>query len=214
VGPQRLVFLSGPSFAREVAHGLPTNVVAASRDARAALAVQEALHAPAFRVYASDDVVGVQVGGALKNVMAIAAGACDGLSLGTNARAAIITRGLAEMTRLGTALGAQPLTFLGLSGVGDLVLTCTGDLSRNRTLGLKVAQGSDPKKYVAAQRSVAEGFYTAAAAHALALKMGVEMPITEQVYEVLHRGRPLPQALKALMHRDFKEEFRGIQPVG
>ncbi|MDD5629200.1 MAG: NAD(P)-dependent glycerol-3-phosphate dehydrogenase, partial [Elusimicrobia bacterium] len=169
VGPRRLAFLSGPSFAREVARGLPTNVVAASREPDAALAVQEALHAPAFRVYASDDVVGVQVGGALKNVIAIAAGACDGLGLGTNARAALITRGLAEMTRLGAALGAQPLTFLGLSGVGDLVLTCTGELSRNRALGLRVAQGADPKKYLAEQRSVAEGFHTAAAAHALAL---------------------------------------------
>ncbi|MCX5794223.1 MAG: NAD(P)-dependent glycerol-3-phosphate dehydrogenase [Elusimicrobia bacterium] len=210
VGARRLAFLSGPSFAREVALGLPTNVVAASRDAAAALAVQEALHAPAFRVYASDDVVGVQVGGALKNVIAIAAGACDGLSLGTNARAALITRGLAEMTRLGIALGAQPLTFLGLSGVGDLVLTCTGELSRNRALGQSVAQGADPKAYVAQHRSVAEGFHTAAAAHALALQKGVEMPITEQVYEVLHHGRPLPQALKTLMNRDFKEEFRGI----
>jgi glycerol-3-phosphate dehydrogenase (NAD(P)+) len=211
VGPHRLAFLSGPSFASEVARGLPTNVVAASQDPAAARAVQQALHAPAFRVYASEDVVGVQVGGALKNVIAVAAGACDGLGLGTNARAAIITRGLAEMTRLGAALGAQPLTFLGLAGVGDLVLTCTGELSRNRALGLSVAQGADPKKYVAEHRSVAEGFYTAAAAHALALKKGVEMPITEQVYEVLHHGRPLPQALKALMHRDFKEEFRGIR---
>jgi glycerol-3-phosphate dehydrogenase (NAD(P)+) len=211
VGAERLVFLSGPSFAREVACGLPTNVVAASRGAAAVRAVQENLHAPAFRVYASDDVVGVQVGGALKNVIAIAAGACDGLGLGTNARAAIITRGLAEMTRLGAALGAQPLTFLGLSGVGDLVLTCTGELSRNRALGLSVSKGADPKKYICEHRSVAEGFYTAAAAHALALKKNVDMPITEQVYEVLHRGRPLPQALTTLMSRDFKEEFLGIR---
>ncbi|MBI5240098.1 MAG: NAD(P)-dependent glycerol-3-phosphate dehydrogenase [Elusimicrobia bacterium] len=211
VGPLRLAFLSGPSFASEVARGLPTNVVAASADPAAARTVQQLLHAPTFRVYASDDVVGVQVGGALKNVIAVAAGACDGLGLGTNARAAIITRGLAEMTRLGAALGAQPLTFLGLSGVGDLVLTCTGELSRNRALGLSVAKGADPKKYLAERRSVAEGFSTAAAARALALKTGVEMPITEQVYQVLHHGLPLPKALKALMHRDFKEEFRGIR---
>jgi glycerol-3-phosphate dehydrogenase (NAD(P)+) len=209
--PRRLVFLSGPSFASEVARGLPANLVAASRDPAAVRAVQQALHAPTFRVYASDDVVGVQVGGALKNVIAVAAGACDGLGLGTNARAAIITRGLAEMTRLGAALGAQPLTFLGLSGVGDLVLTCTGELSRNRALGLSVARGADPKKYLAERRSVAEGFHTAAAARALALKTGVEMPITEQVYQVLHHALPLPKALKALMHRDFKEEFQGIR---
>jgi glycerol-3-phosphate dehydrogenase (NAD(P)+) len=209
--PGRVVFLSGPSFAGEVARGLPANLVAASRDAAAVRKVQQALHSPTFRVYASDDTVGVQVGGALKNVIAIAAGACDGLGLGTNARAAIITRGLAEMTRLGVALGAQPLTFLGLSGVGDLVLTCTGELSRNRALGLAVARGADPKQYIAERRSVAEGFHTAAAARALALQKGVDMPITEQVYQVLHHALPLPKALKALMQRDFKEEFEGIR---
>jgi glycerol-3-phosphate dehydrogenase (NAD(P)+) len=211
VAPDRLAFLSGPSFAQEVARGLPTNVVVASRAMTAARAAQRLLHAPNFRVYTSGDVVGVQVGGALKNVVAIGAGACDGLALGTNARAAIITRGLAEMTRLGVALGADPLTFLGLAGVGDLVLTCTGDLSRNRTLGRSVAQGADPKKYISEHRSVAEGFYTAAAAHALAKKKGVEAPITEQVYHVLHRGRPLAQALQLLMHREFKEELQGIR---
>jgi len=128
-----------------------------------------------------------------------------------NARAALITRGLAEMTRLGAALGADPLTFLGLAGVGDLVLTCTGDLSRNRTLGVRVAEGVDPAAYLAGQRSVAEGFSTAAAAHDLARKVGVEMPITEQVYHVLHRGRPLLEAVRQLLERDYKDELHGIR---
>ena len=203
----RLVFLSGPSFAKEVARGLPTNVVVASEGITAARAIQPLLHAPQFRTYASADPVGVQVGGAIKNVLAVATGACDGLAFGDNARAAVITRGLAEMTRLGVALGANPLTFLGLSGVGDLVLTCAGDLSRNRTLGKQLAAGIDPKAYLASKRSVAEGFSTSAAAYALAQKLGVEMPITENVYEVLHRGRPLREAVKTLLERAFKDEL-------
>jgi ketosteroid isomerase-like protein len=164
-----------------------------------------------FRVYTSDDPVGVQIGGAVKNVIAIAAGACDGLGLGTNARAALIARGLAEITRLGVALGADPLTFLGMAGVGDLILTCTGALSRNRELGMKVAEGVDPKAYLASKRSVAEGFWTSAATHALAKKRGVDMPITEQVFHVLHEGRPLLEALKLLVTRDFKGELLGIK---
>ncbi len=207
---ERLVFLSGPSFAKEVARGLPTDVVVASAGMSAAHTVQELIHAPNFRTYASADPVGVQVGGAIKNVLAIATGACDGLSFGDNARAAVITRGLAEMTRLGVALGANPLTFLGLSGVGDLVLTCAGDLSRNRTLGKQLALGVDPKAYLASQRSVAEGFSTSAAAQALAAKLGVEMPITENVYEVLHGGRPLKDAVKMLLERSYKDELHGI----
>ena len=209
--PERIAFLSGPSFAREVASGLPTDVVVASDAMTAARAVQPLLHSPLFRVYTSDDPVGVQIGGALKNVIAIAAGAGDGLGLGANARAAIITRGLAEMTRLGVALGANPLTFLGMSGVGDLVLTCTGDLSRNRSLGVAVAKGADPEEYVKSHRSVAEGYYTCAAAYALAKKRGVDMPVTEQVFQVLHRGRPLLKALHLLMNRDYKEELHGIR---
>jgi len=208
---ERLAFLSGPSFAREVASGLPTDVVAASKGMVAAQAVQAALHSPLFRVYASGDPVGVQVGGAVKNVIAVAAGACDGLSLGLNARAALTTRGLAEISRLGVALGADPLTFLGLAGVGDLFLTCGGDLSRNRRLGMAVAQGQDPKAYVAANRSVAEGFHTSAAAWALAQERGVDMPITEQVFHVLHRGRPLLDAIRLLVTRSHKEELLGIR---
>jgi glycerol-3-phosphate dehydrogenase (NAD(P)+) len=211
VGPERLAFLSGPSFAKEVARDLPTDVALGSKDMTAARRVQPALHAPTFRVYTSADPIGVQVGGSIKNVMAIATGCCDGLGLGLNARSSLITRGLAEITRLGMALGADPLTFLGLAGVGDLVLTCTGDLSRNRQLGLKVAEGEDPQAYLASRRSVAEGFGTAAAAWALSRKLDVDMPITEQVYHVLHEGRPLREALQMLLEREYKEELRGIR---
>jgi glycerol-3-phosphate dehydrogenase (NAD(P)+) len=207
---ERLAFLSGPSFAKEVARGLPTDVVVASKAIATARAIQTIVHAPNFRTYASADPIGVQVGGAIKNVLAVATGVCDGLAFGDNARAAVITRGLVEMTRLGAALGANPLTFLGLSGVGDLVLTCAGDLSRNRTLGKQLAAGVDPKEYLASRRSVAEGFSTSAAAYALAQKLQVEMPITENVYEVLHRGRPLKQAVQMLLERTHKDELEGI----
>lgn len=203
--------LSGPSFAREVASGLPTDVVVASRNEEANAALQTALHSPFFRVYTSKDPIGVEVGGALKNVLAIAAGACDGLGLGTNARAALVTRGLSEMARLGVALGGDPLTFMGLSGVGDLILTTTGALSRNRSLGLKVAEGVDPATYLAGQRAVAEGYLTAKAAWQLAQRHAVDVPITEQVYHVLHEGRPLLEAMKQLMTRAHKEELWGIR---
>ena len=211
VDPATLAALSGPSFAREVASGLPTDVVIAARDESATLDLQSALHSPFFRVYTSKDPVGVEIGGAMKNVLAIAAGACDGLGLGTNARAALVTRGLSEMARLGVALGGDPLTFMGLSGVGDLILTTTGALSRNRTLGLKVAEGIDPAKYLASQRAVAEGYLTAKAAWQLAQRHGVDVPITEQVYRVLHEGLPLLEAMKKLMTRAQKEELWGIR---
>jgi glycerol-3-phosphate dehydrogenase (NAD(P)+) len=210
VRSEQLAFLSGPTFAKEVARRLPADLVAASVEGVAARRVQPLLHAPHFRVYTSSDPVGVQVGGAVKNVIAVATGACDGLDLGNNARAALITRGLAEMTRLGVALGANPLTFLGLAGVGDLVLTAIGDLSRNRTLGKEVAAGVDPAAYLASKRSVAEGYFTSAAAWALAQKRGVDMPITEQVYRVLHERRPLDAAFKALVERAQKDELEGI----
>ncbi len=202
--------LSGPSFAREVAAGLPTDVVVAAKDAAAAQFVADALHSPMFRVYTSRDPVGVEVGGALKNVLAIAAGACDGLGLGMNARAALITRGISEMARFGVALGGEPLTFMGLSGMGDLILTCTGALSRNRQLGLKVAEGFDASEYLASQRSVAEGYYTARAAWQLAQKLGIDAPITEQVHAVLYEKRPLLEALRQLMTRSQKDELWGI----
>jgi glycerol-3-phosphate dehydrogenase (NAD(P)+) len=210
VGPERLAFLSGPTFANEVARRLPADIVVASVDGVAARRIQPVLHAPLFRVYSSADPIGVQVGGAVKNVIAVATGVCDGLGLGNNARAALITRGLAEMTRLGVAVGANPLTFLGLAGVGDLVLTATGDLSRNRTLGKEVAAGADPAVYLASKRSVAEGYFTSAAAWALAQKVDVDMPITEQVYRVLHERRPLSEAMTTLTERAHKDELQGI----
>jgi glycerol-3-phosphate dehydrogenase (NAD(P)+) len=210
LSPERLAFLSGPSFAREVASGLPTDVVVASWEMVAARKLQPLLHAPMLRTYSSADAVGVQVGGAVKNVLAIATGASDGLGFGNNARAALTTRGLAEMTRLGVALGANPLTFLGLAGVGDLFLTCSGDLSRNRTLGKQLAAGVDPQAYLKSQRSVAEGFSTSAAAFALAQKVGVDMPITENVYHVLHQRRPLSDAVRILLERSYRDELDGI----
>lgn len=210
VSPRRLVYLSGPTFAREVAKGLPTDITAASEDPGSSRRVQEAMHTPMFRVYASADPIGVQVGGAVKNVLAIATGAADGTGFGHNARAALITRGLAEMTRLGVSLGGDPLTFLGLAGVGDLILTCTGDLSRNRTLGKKIAEGLDPAEYLRTQKTVAEGYLTAAACWQLSQRQGVEMPITEQVFHVLHEGRPLADAVQRLVTRDFKDELQGI----
>ena len=211
IDPDAVCALSGPSFAREVASGLPTDVVVASKSAEAAADVAAALHSPFFRVYTSKDPIGVEVGGAMKNVLAIASGACDGIGLGLNARAALVTRGLSEMARLGVALGGDPLTFMGLSGMGDLILTSTGALSRNRSLGLKIAEGIEPAKYLASQRTVAEGYLTARAAYRLGQKVGVELPITEQVYAVLHEARPLLEAMKMLMTRAQKDELWGIR---
>lgn len=210
VAPANISILSGPSFAIEVAEGQPTDVVVASPAFLAARKIQPILHSPLFRVYTSDDPVGVQLGGALKNIIAIAAGVCDQLGFGHNARAALITRGLTEMTRLGLAKGANPITFLGLAGIGDLILTCTSDLSRNRTLGRKIAQGGDPTKILSETRSVAEGFYAARSAHNLAHELDVDMPITEQVHAVLYDGKTIPDAARDLMSREFKNEFKGI----
>lgn len=194
--------LSGPSFAQEVARGAPTALVAASRDATVSRLLVEAFHGPALRVYVNDDVVGVEVGGAVKNVMAIATGLCDGLGLGLNARAALITRGLAEMSRLGLALGARPDTFMGLSGLGDLVLTATGDLSRNRQVGLLLAQGRSLEQAVASLGHVAEGVYSARTVAQRARSLGVEMPITEAVVALLDGALTPAQALQRLMGRD------------
>jgi glycerol-3-phosphate dehydrogenase (NAD(P)+) len=194
--------LSGPSFAKEVAAGLPTALVAASADATLRQRMVQAFHGGHVRVYANDDVVGVEVGGAVKNVMAIATGLCDGLGLGLNARAALITRGLAEMARLGVALGAKPDTFMGLSGLGDLVLTATGDLSRNRQVGLLLAQGMSTEQAVASLGHVAEGVYSAQTVALRAQRLGVPMPITDAVVALL-QGRLSPQeAFEALMRRD------------
>jgi glycerol-3-phosphate dehydrogenase (NAD(P)+) len=202
----RIAALSGPSFALEVARGQPTAVVAAAPDPRTAEAAQRVFATPSFRVYSNPDVVGVELAGALKNVIAIAAGILEGLGLGHNPRAALITRGLAEITRLGIALGADPLTFAGLAGMGDLVLTATGGLSRNRALGLALAAGESFEAYRAAHRSVAEGANTSRAGAALAQRMGVEMPITQQVCDVLFGGKPPRDAVPELMTRELKSE--------
>ena len=202
----RMVTLSGPTFAKEIAHGLPAAAVIASYNAELAKTVQLALNSDSFRFYTNQDPVGVEVAASLKNVMAIAVGICDGLGLGHNARAALITRGLAELARLGVALGADPLTFQGLAGVGDLVLTCTGDLSRNRTLGLRLGKGEKLTDIMASTPMVAEGVKTTKSARGLAKREGVEMPITEEIHEVLYGSRDAMQALKALMSRSPKKE--------
>ncbi|NMM87648.1 glycerol-3-phosphate dehydrogenase [Rhodococcus sp. SRB_17] len=198
--------LSGPSFALEVARGQPTALVAASAHQRVRDALVHAFHSPSVRVYANDDIVGVEVGGAVKNVLSIATGLCDGLHLGLNARAALITRGLAEMTRLGLALGARADTFMGLSGLGDLVLTATGDLSRNRRVGLLLAQGQTLPQAVASLGHVAEGVYSARTVVQRARHLGVDMPISEAVVALLD-GRMQPaDAVAALMERGPKGE--------
>ncbi len=198
--------LSGPSFAQEVAFARPTALVAASEHAAVRNALVQAFHSPSLRVYANDDIVGVEVGGAVKNLLAIATGLCDGLQLGMNARAALITRGLAEITRLGLALGARMDTFMGLSGLGDLVLTATGDLSRNRRVGLLLAQGQTLQEAVASLGHVAEGVYSARTVVQRARHLGVEMPISEAVVALLD-GRLQPaEAVAALMEREPKGE--------
>jgi glycerol-3-phosphate dehydrogenase (NAD(P)+) len=202
----RIAVLSGPSFAQEVAAGQPTAVVAASAEPLDALAAQQVFATPVFRVYSHADVVGVELAAALKNVIAIAAGILDGLGLGQNARAALLTRGLAEISRLGVAMGADPLTFAGLAGMGDLILTACGDLSRNRALGLALARGESYEAYRAAHRSVAEGANASRAGAALAARAGVELPITAKVCEVLFEGRPPREGVAELMGRELKPE--------
>jgi glycerol-3-phosphate dehydrogenase (NAD(P)+) len=203
---RRFAVLSGPSFAREVAQEMPTAVVAAAAGPAIAERVQQAFTTSFFRVYTNSDVVGVELGGAIKNVIAIAAGITDGLGFGHNTRAALITRGLAEMTRMGLAMGAQPGTFAGLAGMGDLVLTCTGDLSRNRTVGVKIGQGMRPADILAEMRMVAEGVKTTQSAWNLACRLGVYMPITEQVYRVINEDKPARDVVVELMTRDLKAE--------
>jgi glycerol-3-phosphate dehydrogenase (NAD(P)+) len=198
--------LSGPSFAQEVALSQPTALVAASPHAWVRDALVQVFHGSALRVYANDDIVGVEVGGAVKNVLAIATGLCDGLDLGLNARAALITRGLAEMTRLGVALGAKAETFMGLSGLGDLVLTATGDLSRNRKVGLLLAQGLSLQEAVTSLGHVAEGVYSARTVHQRARQLGVDMPITEAVVALLDGRLKAAEAVQVLMGRGPRGE--------
>ena len=201
-----VVALSGPSFAAEVAARQPSAIVAASDDLLAAEAVQEAFSNSHLRIYTHDDVVGVELGGSLKNVMAVAAGIVEGVGLGHNSRAALITRGLAEMIRLGSALGAQPATFAGLAGLGDLVLTCTGTLSRNRAVGMAVGKGATLDEALAGKETVAEGVATTRSALALATREGVEMPIVEMVHRILFDGHPARSAVAELMARELRSE--------
>lgn len=203
---RRFCVVSGPSFAREVAAGLPTAVVIASRDEGAAIRARDLFQTGTFRVYTNPDVIGVELGGALKNVIALAAGTTAGLGFGHNTTAALITRGLAEMTRLGLAVGAEKATFYGLAGLGDLVLTCTGSLSRNRTVGHRLGRGESLDRILGDMTAVAEGVQTTRAAYELARRHRVEMPITEQMFAILYEGRAPAEALRALMTRDPKPE--------
>ena len=206
VGTSRVAVISGPSFAREVARFEPTAVVAASAEPGLAEAVQAAFSGPTFRVYASSDPIGVEIGGSIKNVVAIGAGVLHGMGLGHNAMAALITRGLAEMTRLAVAMGGKPLTLAGLAGLGDLVLTCTGDLSRNRTVGIELARGRGLEEIVNSMKMVAEGVKTTDAAVDLARRYAVEMPIAAQMHRMLHSGASPQEAIRQLMERSLKGE--------
>lgn len=209
-GPEaadRIAVLSGPSFAREIAKGLPTAVTAAARDVDTVREVQETLRTPMFRIYGSRDLVGVEVGGAAKNVIAIAAGVSDGLGLGSSSRAALITRGVAEIGRLVEDLGGDARTVSGLSGVGDIVLTCTGDLSRNRTVGLRIGKGEKLADILAGMKMVAEGVHNSKSVCELAAKAGTEMPIAEQVRKLLHEDKPAREVIGEFMSRQSKPEF-------
>ncbi len=203
----RFAALSGPSFAKEVARQFPTVVTVASKDQDVAEQIQQVFATPCFRVYTNDDVIGVELGGSVKNVIAIAAGIVDGLGLGLNTRAALITRGLAEIRRLGLKLGADPRTFAGLAGVGDLVLTCTGDMSRNHTVGKQIGQGKKLKEILAEMRMIAEGVKTAQSVYNLSRKLDVEMPISHETYHILYDDVSPKEALHRLMTRDLKHEW-------
>ncbi len=209
----RIAVISGPSFAAEVANSMPTAVSVACADHGVAEKIQIAFSCEFFRVYAIDDVPGAEIGGALKNVIALAAGICDGMGFGHNSRAALITRGLAEIGRLGNRLGARTITFMGLSGLGDLVLTCNGDLSRNRTVGMRLGKGEALDDIINSMTAVAEGVKTCEAAVELAREYGVEMPICEKVYEIVHDGKPATQAVSELMGRPIRREFAGLEGV-
>lgn len=206
-GEQAIGAVTGPSFAAEVAQGLPTAVTVASRDAESASWFASLLHGGHFRAYTSDDLKGAEVGGAVKNVLAVATGIADGMGLGLNTRAALITRGLSESLRLGKALGAKQETFMGLTGIGDLVLTCTGDLSRNRRYGLALGRGVPSDEAVREIGQVVEGIGTSKEVHRLAQKHGVEMPISEQTYKIIHEGKAPADGLRDLLSRQQRPEF-------
>lgn len=202
----RATYLSGPTFASEIAAGMPAAIVLAGHDAETCAEAQQALSHLHFRIYTTEDVLGVLIGGALKNVIAIGAGVSDGLGYGSNSRVALITRGLAEITRMGVALGAHAQTFAGLSGMGDLVLTCSGDASRNRRVGLALGRGKPMAEVMAEMTQVAEGVKTAKVARALAHKIGIEAPITEAMYQIMHAGVPVREAITALLTRPIRQE--------
>jgi glycerol-3-phosphate dehydrogenase (NAD(P)+) len=202
--------LSGPSFAKEVAAKVPTVVAAASKSRRVAEYVQTVFSCPTFRVYVNNDPVGTQIGGAVKNVLAIAAGICDGMNMGLNPRAALITRGLTEMSRLGSKMGADPLTLSGLAGVGDLLLTCTGELSRNYTVGKQIGQGKKLDDIISEMRMVAEGVKTTRSVYNLSKKLKVDLPICNEVYAVLFEDRPVADTVARLMNRSLKHELDGV----
>ena len=204
---QRLAVISGPSFAKEVVQHMPTVVTVASKDSATAGLVQYIFATPYFRVYSADDMLGVELGGSIKNVIAIAAGVVDGLGLGLNTRAALITRGMTEIRRLGVKLGANPRTFTGLAGFGDLVLTCTGALSRNHTVGKKIGEGMKLKQILAEMRMVAEGVKTAKSVYDLSRKIGVDMPISQEMYRILYEDLSPKEAVYRLMTRDLKKEL-------
>ncbi len=210
ISEETLAVLSGPSFAREVARGVPTLVTVASKNSATAEFIQHVFATPTFRVYTINDMTGVELGGAVKNVIAIASGIVDGLGLGLNTRAALITRGLTEIRRLGLKLGANTHTFSGLAGVGDLMLTCTGALSRNYTVGKKIGEGKKLEEILGEMRMVAEGVKTAKSVYNLSKKVKVEMPISHEVYHVLYDGRPPAEAVYLLMTRSLKNEFDEI----
>jgi len=209
----RLVALSGPTFAAEIAREAPSALVAAADDLETAQIAQEIFASPNLKVFTSSDICGVEIGGALKNVIAIATGISDGLELGCNARAALITRGLVEITRIGTALGARPETFYGLSGLGDLVLTCTGDLSRNRTVGLRLGRGERLADITGHMRMVAEGVRTVKSAFALKNRLGIQASIIEETYRILYEDKPPMQALKDVMKVEISTEFSGVRGI-
>lgn len=206
ISEDNFAVLSGPSFAREVAKNFPTAVTVASKNPDVAAFVQHLFATPFFRVYTNDDIIGVELGGAVKNVIALAAGIIDGLDLGLNTRAALITRGLAEIKRLGLVMGAKPETFTGLAGVGDLVLTCTGDLSRNHAVGKKIGQNKKLKEILSEMRMVAEGVNTTKSVYNLSKKLDVEMPITQEIYSILYEDVSPKEAVLRLMTRDLKQE--------
>lgn len=209
----RIAMLSGPNLAREVARGLPSAAVIAAADRAIAEAARETMNTATFRVYTSNDVAGVELGGALKNIIALGAGACDGWGYGENAKAAFMTRGLAEMARLGIACGANPLTFVGLAGMGDLIATCASPLSRNRYVGLEVAKGNKLDDVLAGMKSVAEGVTTTRAARELAERYNIEMPITTTIHAILFEGKNPRQGVIELMLRDPKDELEGTRGI-